>query len=176
MKNSLKKNRIKMRSLDNKDVHRIKKGLKKADELSFVTDSDQKYPIYVYASVEKEDENNWIMYYINGNLYAVNGFYYVSNASSYFNEERKVIIDYPKVVVSEKDGIITYNPKTNRFVKAKNISDGYLRYYAKGNNEISLFVDYPEETNSEYKFFSIEVVDKIDENLLRKIDLDNYRK
>ena len=59
MKNSLKKNRIKMRSLDNKDVHRIKKGLKKNKKFN-QTVTHSKSPLKQskksVANVDKEDD------------------------------------------------------------------------------------------------------------------------
>ena len=147
-------------------LYGIKKGLDKADDLSFVTDLGKKYPLYVYATEEKENENNWIIYYINGNLYAVHGYYYVSEASTDFNEERKVIMKYPNIIVSENEDIITYNPKTNLLKKGKKVWTESLNYYAKGN-DISVFVDYPLTTK--YDFFEVKVVDKINKNTLDMI-------
>ena len=153
-------------------LYGIKNGLKKADELSFTSNSSKKYPMYVYASIEKENENNWIMYYIDGNLYAVNGFYYVSKASKNFNEERKVIIDFPDIIVSEKEEIITYNPQKNVFKKSKSLSTSSLNYYPK-DGEIGIYVDYLDV--SKYNFFDIKVVNKIDKNTLDQISQDTRK-
>lgn len=153
-------------------LYGIKKGLKKADDLSFYSDSDKKYPLYVYASVKKENENNWIMYYINGNLYAVNGYYYLSNFS-FSNEEQKVIIGYPKIMVSESNKIVTYNPKLNVFEETESLWVGSFNYYAEDGG-INIFIDYPEATKKEYNFFNINVVERVDKSTLDKIEQKRY--
>ena len=68
MKNSLKKNRIKMRSLDNKDVHRIKKGLKKNKKFN-QTVTHSKSPLkQSKKSVVNADKEDDISLLSNANL------------------------------------------------------------------------------------------------------------
>ena len=48
---------------DSIKLYGIKKGLEKADDLDFYSDSNKKYPLYVYATEETLHETNWLIYY-----------------------------------------------------------------------------------------------------------------
>ena len=68
MKNSLKKNRIKMKSLDNKDLRRIKKGLKKNKKLNKTTIHAKSPLKQSKKNVENVDKEDDISLLSNANL------------------------------------------------------------------------------------------------------------
>ena len=137
MKNSLKKNRIKMKSLDNKDLHRIKKGLKKNRKLN-KTAIDTKSPFKQskksIVNLDKEDDISLLS---NANLNIIkmlnncanedilndSSFIFVNNNNISINKNNKGNNKYSKDSSKSKCKIFN-NINSNKIVSLNsNIND-----------------------------------------------------
>lgn len=152
-------------------LYGIKKGNEKAIKLKFNENSNEQYPLYVYSVINYD----WIIYYANGEIYAVRGEFWdeytAFKKNNGYNEE-KIIWNYRNDIISERDEMIVYNPKINRYEKGKTITYTGFDYYSKDHNkEDSIFIDIPciESWGSEVK-----KVDRIDKKTLNTINLNEY--
>ena len=132
MKNSLKKNRIKMRSLDNKDVHRIKKGLKKNrkfNNTSIHTKSQLKRSKKNIINTDKEDE---ISILSNANLNIIK---ILNNCA---NED---ILNDSSFIYFNNDNIsldkINKDNSKNKFSKCNNINNNKIVELNSNISELS---------------------------------------
>lgn len=144
-------------------LYGIKKGIEKGVTLSFEKDSTEKFPLYVYVDDITNEEPQYIIYCINGEIYAIKAKYrFFPSSKNILKAEEKIIFEFPYTLISEKDTITTYDVKHNRFETGEIVIDSGYNYYAKNQNDTSVFIDIP-------KIYEGEVSDdeesvKIDQN------------
>ncbi len=85
-------------------------------ELSFEYNSADQYPEFIFVKYGNNNENEWIIYYVNGQISAVYGQFYVG-----FNGEKKILWEYPYIAVSEDDEVFTYNDEKDVIEKGNSI-------------------------------------------------------
>ncbi|MBQ6285686.1 MAG: hypothetical protein IJK67_05230 [Bacilli bacterium] len=85
-------------------------------ELSFEYNSADQYPEFIFVKYGNNNENEWIIYYVNGQISAVYGQFYIG-----YNGEEKIIWEYPYLVLSEGDEVVTYNDEKDIIEKGKSL-------------------------------------------------------
>ncbi len=150
-------------------------------EIDFDSDSNKKYPSYIYYGYKTKNVNkkireyddylNWIIYYTNGKIYAALGNY--DDSQLYLNYYR-MELSYDANILSEDDEIYTYNWEENYYEKININKNGAsreeLRYYYKNGTYIA--VDVLKKFS--YKLYEYEIIDKIDSKMLDKY-VDNLK-
>lgn len=144
----------------NYKLYGIKKGIEKGVTLSFEEDSTEKFPLYVFVNDITNEEPQYIIYYINGEIYAIKAKYFFSSSQK-LGDEEKIIFEFPNTLITETDTITTYNVKKNCFEIGENVTETEYNYYAK-NNDTSVFIDLPKIYND--KVSNDEESIKVDEN------------
>lgn len=143
-------------------------------KISFYSDSNEKYPSYIYygyktknmsKNIKKYDNYlNWIIYYTNGKLYAVLGDF---DDSQLFQNFYRLEIIYHGNILSEEKEIFTYNWKKNYYekidIEKNSVSLENLRYYYEDGTYIVVDVF---EKFSNHLLHNYEIIDKINSNML----------
>ena len=114
----------------------------------------------MYVDDITNEEPQYIIYYINGEIYAIKAKYFFSSSKK-LGDEEKIIFEFPNTLITETDTITTYNVKKNCFEIGENVTGTEYNYYAK-NNDTSVFIDLPKIYND--KVSNDEESIKVDEN------------
>lgn len=148
-------------------LYGLKQQSEKGIALNFKENGVEQFPLYVYVPDKSlnSGKNQWIIYYINGEIFAIWGCYYESLTPFDNIKEEKIIFDYPYEMKTENSKITTYNVEKNRFETSEYITIGEHNYYSQDKSDISVFLDIPVASKS--KYFIINFTDRIDAKSLR---------